>query len=402
MENANFIIEENDKLDMYFHVGIHKTGSTAIQTLLFENKDNLMKEGYYLPVDLFTFENKSETLRIALRDDEAAAEDLLIDIVKKARNKECHSVIISDEDYAKIGEFNKGQLQLLNKYFNVKTIIYIRRQDLHIESAYGFCVTWQSIRETRTIQEFSFLNDYSYIIGFYEELFGQENIIVKNYDAEVKSGNLLVGFIKALEIENNIIDYNIEGSKNVTPNKYIIQFFNEINYTPLNKKIFYKIYNYLVQESIIKNGPKGIFFTKDERKEIMEKCKEGNELIAKRYFNSDLLFSDDYNIEEQSNLSENVIDELIEEVYDKFNIKLLKANDVKAINQFKNRLGLNDKGNGEVFREFGLYYEQLGDYESAYYFMKMARVYRPNGEFIIEKCEFYEEILKKLTSEKTS
>ena len=51
---------------LILHIGVHKTGSTAMQTFLFENSEELNKQGFYMPVFLYGEENKPAKLRYSI------------------------------------------------------------------------------------------------------------------------------------------------------------------------------------------------------------------------------------------------------------------------------------------------------------------------------------------------
>ena len=50
---------------LILHIGVHKTGSTAIQSFLYRNNTLLNEQGFYMPDYLFCSENKPARMESA-------------------------------------------------------------------------------------------------------------------------------------------------------------------------------------------------------------------------------------------------------------------------------------------------------------------------------------------------
>jgi len=285
------------KLNLILHVGIHKTGTTAIQSFLSLNKELLKKHGFYFPQVDCIVENKPYHLREALLiNNRHEYEEIINRIITSAKDANCHTVILSDEDFQIFAHKGNNNLGILKHFFNVELLMYIRRQDRYSESAYGFSILWYSSRTTiepdNLLDLFPALN-YDYLLKRWENLFGIDNINLKVYDNLISNGDLINDFISLLNISTN--EDWVKPTKdlsNITFNKHILEFLKRINYIPFLYHEFEEIKKFLVTRSSIKHGPKAIFLNERLRKSLLEEVEISNCLVARRYFNREELFFD--------------------------------------------------------------------------------------------------------------
>ena len=133
-------------VDFYIHIGLGKTGTSAIQRMLAGNADLLKKKKKYLYVGLF-FEHfdrakmSLDVLREKLFEtsqSEAAtfAAELLGRCVRHCETSGLRSIIWSWEALSSRDMGTSKVLREATLGHPVKIIIYLRRQDRWIESAY--------------------------------------------------------------------------------------------------------------------------------------------------------------------------------------------------------------------------------------------------------------------------
>lgn len=92
------------KMKLYFHIGLNKAGSSYVQELLSFNETRLLKEGVFYPdpkvvagVGAATDGNALPlTLSVRSRKEQEAVE-FLSGFVERAREKGCHSLLLSNE-----------------------------------------------------------------------------------------------------------------------------------------------------------------------------------------------------------------------------------------------------------------------------------------------------------------
>jgi hypothetical protein len=184
-------------------------------------------------------------------------------------------------------------LQELNSIASrVKVIIYLRRQDTYIESAYS-----QIIKDKYQGSIYEFIDgrslDYKEICDRWAIIFGKENIIVRPYErGQFKDNNIFSDFMSVLGNDDDMSTFSIpKGTSNPSLNKDTIHFkrlVNMLNIADDNKR---KMQEPLVNISI-RTG-KGKPFQEHsvlspiEKIEFLERFKESNALVAYDYLNRD-------------------------------------------------------------------------------------------------------------------
>ena len=234
---------------LYLHIGTHKTATTTIQRFCADNREVFESKGMVYPDFPFRFPFKGPNRNglflgmvyrgsdgVRRRDLEKEYYHQAMDIIHELFQK-YHSVVLSNERlwmdlYLKDAKLVRRLVKDSEKYgYQIKMIVYLRRQDSFIESFWSETVKELPDR-TDTLQEyideFEFL-DYNTILSTYAELIGEENMIVRRFSDAVKvEGGILVDFMQQLGLEltdeyvinNPVLNPGIYG--NVTEIKRII------------------------------------------------------------------------------------------------------------------------------------------------------------------------------------
>lgn len=217
---------------LYLHIGTPKTGTSAIQRFLPMNEELLKEQGFCYPDLGYRFsgigknrnahflvyrqrcisETEEETQRIRQLEDEYFYKGL--DKIKEIMNI-YPNVILSDENiwngYVKRENFWETLNDALSERgINLKVIVYLRRQDLVIESYWI-----QRVKEMlqMSFQDYISSGKYKYFkLDYYKqlkyiaEIIGKENIIVRAYEKQQYegSGNTLISdFLNILGLKMN-------------------------------------------------------------------------------------------------------------------------------------------------------------------------------------------------------
>jgi hypothetical protein len=198
-----------DRIKLYIHIGSGKTGTSAIQAFLNNNRTILFSDHscLYPNTDatgkgyrkgqcrnhLDFFKNKSES----------EITEKIRDIIAFSRKNKVKKIVFSWE-----GLFERQKLAQPIKAAVAESddidpyvILYLRRQDHWLESAWK---QWFAAKEKYT--DFNHFID-TYAIGwkdslaFWSDIFGQNNIIIQPYEsAQLKEG-LISNFLKKTGIE---------------------------------------------------------------------------------------------------------------------------------------------------------------------------------------------------------
>ncbi len=321
---------------LFLHIGMPKTGTSYIQKFLSLNNKVLRPKGYVYPVFKFTFDKIGH-----LRNGH-----FLVCKIKNEQGKRDHeaekyyfekgfkrvlscfekypNVILSDESIWNSSDNNySGDLwpelkRMADEHnFDVKIIVYLRRQDTFIQSLWG-----QFVKGTCELSFKDYVNGKMHEKrrqNYYERLneisayFGKENVIPRVYENQQYEGTdntLISDFLKVIGIELTdeyqkpmveLSNTSLEGVYLET--KRVMNTFPE----------FKERRNYLTDDlkkvmEEHKDSPKAKRvnnFTYDEQIAYLEKYKDSNSMVAKEYFGREdgILFRDEIKKVDNENIA---------------------------------------------------------------------------------------------------
>lgn len=301
---------------LLIHMGRHKTGTTALQTFLSENREKLEPYGWCYP-DLKkelpelqvwppwqTEKNGAHffTTEVTKRGERILYERGRINthtnewnkiwewLLKCLRNK---NVIISEEAlWYNAEEF---LTEAKKKYENIKVVVYLRRQDRAMESWWN-----QMIKGGRwcdkTFNEYLNCSEGVYEIreGFHylrkldqiSKMIGKENCIVRVYEKQQLRGEYgvisdflsLLGFVSEWKKWKKHSKSNSRLTGNYIEIKRVFNSIRKAGYLPSAELVY--IFETLSQEK--GKEEKGYFIT-EERVRFMEQFLDENKQIAREY-----------------------------------------------------------------------------------------------------------------------
>ena len=169
---------------LYLHIGLHKTGSTSLQSFLCENKDKLLKSRYLYPNQGLSANGKCHH-NLAWQATSDQRYDQSLGSFKSLNNEIelsiADKVIISSEDFSKAKLKDIRYIYSKLNSYDVRIVVYIKRQDLRVQSVYSQMV--KSGTYFKSID--SFINgtsnkfDYYSLLQPWRNVFGIDKIIVK-------------------------------------------------------------------------------------------------------------------------------------------------------------------------------------------------------------------------------
>lgn len=182
---------------LILHLGLHKTGTSAIQRSMFQNKDKLRNIGIYYPSSEPFEAHHALASRIKTDRSHSANVSDVERTFGSWAEPGYRTVVVSSEMFSEGIDINS--LRCLKKIFSeVSVVFYVRRQDLLLESAYGQLVKQNN--EFRRISEFKpyLTNIYAHIKHF-EQAIEPDKIIVRNFDASyLYNEDVSVDFFKTI------------------------------------------------------------------------------------------------------------------------------------------------------------------------------------------------------------
>ncbi|MBE9078436.1 hypothetical protein IQ241_14215 [Romeria aff. gracilis LEGE 07310] len=197
---------------VYLHIGTFKTGTTALQKILFANRQKLLENGYFYP-DI-GIPNKYNPGQIALSWSFTHDKDFYVlpyktfdlrDIRERAlADIEAHdadNIIISSEYFSLFSTEQVAQVKQMFDGFKVVIILYLRRQDKFFLSLYSEQVKKGYAKDIKDFcEEFEERGNYYKILKSWSTVFGDENLVIKIYPESRPRDWLISDFLQTLNI----------------------------------------------------------------------------------------------------------------------------------------------------------------------------------------------------------
>ncbi len=298
------------------HIGMPKTGTTAIQDFLFDNSEKLKKYGYCYP-DLIS-ELRDREYDIKCRQEGLTKNGVVLSLfrswedhsdINKVNEKawylfkellEKHlavcNVIISDEDLWCQGN-NYAILRRLKEICNdMKIICYIRRQDLEAEALwnqvvkrYGYCNTPFPESKSRWLDGRAM--KYQELLENFEKIAGFEKLHVRVYEKQQLygiNGDIVEDFLHILGIEKGCEEWIERKKSNERLNGSMLNIKMNMNKSLSKENWFSAIVEEQFMNVIAKHCSFGEelmegYFTLEERQQVIERFQDENRIIAKRF-----------------------------------------------------------------------------------------------------------------------
>jgi len=285
------------KKTLFIHIGTGKTGTTSIQKYLKENSEfinykynlNYCKSGRGDSINHRALDFNSVNNNLSSYKKVVANINLLINEINQ-HNSKYH--LISDENFPGL---NSREIELYKKKlggkFNIKVIVYLRRQDKYLESWYkqviktGSYATDVNILFSQLFKR-GILNYYD-LVKSWADIFEKENVIVRLYE-------------KNLLINQNVIDDILYAILNDCPAgtlNYKENLSLNASSIILIKKIFKKSWSKdllnkeFIDNLLIKQTDSNVSVISEEMKDdILFKCSFFNRMLSNYYFNGKNIF----------------------------------------------------------------------------------------------------------------
>lgn len=165
--------------DLWLHVGLHKTGTSHLQTLLLENRDLLARSGTGMGPHQHPETGGHHPLLEAVDRDGAAA------VFDQAAELPGERLVISAEDLClrlEDAEFARALQAAAARHFRPRILIFLRRQDYLRESLYAEAAKFYAVGDiTRPTEQVRYFEDHDARLRALETVFGPENVTVRIY-----------------------------------------------------------------------------------------------------------------------------------------------------------------------------------------------------------------------------
>lgn len=202
---------------VYLHIGMNKTGSSALQRFFVGNRDALLERGLLYPVTGCSAEAHYQ-LSVALgfanqgaHVDEGLIAALRAELENEARERGASAILISSESFVVPGDIDRVRAFFGNA--RVKVIVYLRRHDEWWLSAYNqvtktpMQVPWDEGFDAYLAWQEAYGDRYWHYRAFlagWERVFGRENLVVRPYECQQNQPDIITDFFAALGLQSLI------------------------------------------------------------------------------------------------------------------------------------------------------------------------------------------------------
>lgn len=273
---ANRYVDEFFRRKIYIHIGIGKTGTSAIQKFLFENRSRLFNSGILLPSQGLSVQNNNQghhglaILKVDIPDQ--ITQKLYHGLVSNILSENQRSIIISSENFCYCRQEYVKYVRDAFKNFDVRIILFVREQLKLIESTY---LWWQKEGDDYKYNINDFFEatkgafDYLWLIENWQVFFGKSNIDVKVYDRKLYGDDIIEYFFSGFDFD--VSEYDRISEKvnlSISPmySDLISNLDREIPELLNKNSIFYQFRQDFIIETILELSNKDF-----KRNDIIEK-----------------------------------------------------------------------------------------------------------------------------------
>lgn len=296
---------------VYLHIGISKTGSTAIQKYLHKNSDSLKAVGVHYVASGRKGDGESHHQLARLYKNDIDATTEIASVISEIDRSDCQSFILSSElfEYLKLNQIRRLSRDLGS--YRIVVVVYLRRQDEALFSMYKelvkkhACATSFSGYFDETQRKGLLL--FSKMLSRWERVLGRENVRARVFSRKcLVGGSVIPDILDLVEIKGSAPPYP---SKPANPaiSAVAVEILRDINANmhyvvdhASNYGLACKLANRLdalVREKFpyLDHDNSCLFSSASEREKVFGYYLRDNKRLSKRYFGGGgiLLGSDD-------------------------------------------------------------------------------------------------------------
>ena len=279
---------------LFLHIGVHRTATSSLQKFLRDNEKVLLSHGYLYP---YSAPRHAAQIEQIVSGGISAA-DFAIDLLRQVEQASVpvDAVILSDEDISLIAD--PSILAGLQKMFEVKIVVSLRRQDLWLESWYLQNVKWQwnprlahlTFDDFFAQRDRFFWIDYAAHLGRYEAVFGLDAVLVSVFETSSMPDGPIAAFLRLLGI-SDLTGFGPFLTINSSLSPMMTEFVRHLPLDTMRRieRAMFEKAIARVDAQLPKPSSK-LLLTYDQRLDVIFSHADGNRSVAQRYFDRSTLF----------------------------------------------------------------------------------------------------------------
>ncbi len=274
---------------LYLHIGMGKTGTSAIQYFLYENRELLQSQNILYPVtdgyfidksNEVTSGNASDIINHILNEEYDDIFEYLDELLKQS------NVLISSELLVYYFGKNIELFYDIVEQFNATVILYVRKQDEFYNSLVNQWTKLKNLTDTDCLKEVH--ENYFYIMKIINNI-NSDKLLVRPYEKlQFKNENLIDDFLECLglnlnsEFEDKYVVSTKKINNSLSPIAYKLkQEYNFKFKDVTNKEFINVLIEYSKQNNNKYNNVSVV--SKQEREELLEVYSAFNASLAMRF-----------------------------------------------------------------------------------------------------------------------
>lgn len=293
-------------MDIYLHIGWHKTGSTAVQKFLFQNRQALRERlGIHYPsagLDKVAHNfpawalQPRRTRMLKEMGFKRNPEGLIREMIEEAARLQAKAVLISSEEFSPIERYSLEKLARGFEGHRVIVIAYVRRQDEHIESTYNQMVKYWRSRYAKPLAPYVAAHmkaeklNYHYHFGRWAEVFGKDSLRIRIYDRRQFPGrDARRDFCRVIGLAEDGLAFE-DGDTNESLDYDSVCFLSRFNVVPLTVEQHHRVVAALRSYARENPARSNLLLDLRDRLRIAARFAESNRLFAREFFGRDEVF----------------------------------------------------------------------------------------------------------------
>lgn len=294
-------------MDLVIHIGYHKTATTGLQKFLTLNRSRLLEQDVHYIGDCENHYMYSVLYHKQDYYDQKCPREALP--IRKAlfralENKRYKTLLLSSEGFCESPLVPKLLFRDLEPFVKegvrVIILVYLRRQDQWIQSAYQQQVKQDNCRLAETLEGFYETSmkfvDYAERLKLWEKYFGLESIRVKLFEPARFEKDIFHDFSDAVGFQiQEGFEFPDRSKSNIGINLDLLEMIRISNELGLSQ-IMHSRLRAAEKKLPAHKGTSGAFslIPAAKRQTILQRFRESNEVVARRYLGREdgILFSD--------------------------------------------------------------------------------------------------------------